>query len=133
MLINHSSVIDRIKYTQTGTVTEGLIASLLGVPRIFVMRGSYANKAEGEGSQTLAQIGTSACALLMYVPSGPSLMQPSAGYQFVWSRYLAGSAGQRVFRYDMVHRRSTRVEVECAYDFKVTSANAGAFMTAVTS
>lgn len=42
----HSDVLDRIKHTQTGVVTEQLAAQLLGVERVLVGKGVYANASD---------------------------------------------------------------------------------------
>ena len=124
--INNSAVLDRIKYTQQGTVTEDLVGSLLGLPRVFVLRGVENTAAEGQ-TATMANIGDDDDVFICYTPAAPSLMTPSAGYQFSWNRYLAGSAGQRVHRYDRPENRSTRVEVEAAYDYKLIAAQLGSY------
>mgnify|MGYP002700654812 CR=1 FL=1 len=127
-LINHSAVVDRIKYTQTGTVTEDLIAGLLGIPRVFVLRGVEETKKEGQSGSTMASIGTTDDVALFYAAPSPSLMTPSAGYGFNWGRYLSGSAGQRVLRYDLPQRQATRIQVEAASDYKPVPAQLGCYM-----
>lgn len=123
---NNSAVLDRIKYTQQGTVTKDLVGALLGLPRVFVLRGVENTAAEGQ-TTTMARIGNDDDVFICYTPPSASLMTPSAGYQFHWNRFLAGSAGQRVFRYDRPERRSTRIEVEAAYDYKLIAAQLGAY------
>jgi len=123
---NNSATLDRIKYTQQGTITEDLIGSLLGLPRVFVLRGVENTAVEGQ-TTTMARIGNDDDVFICYTPDSPSLMTPSAGYSFSWNRYLAGSAGQRVHRYDRPERRSTRIEVEAAYDYKLIAATLGVY------
>jgi hypothetical protein len=53
-LRNHPEILDRIKYTERGIVTEDLIASLLGVEKILV---SYATQANGATFQDPADRG----------------------------------------------------------------------------
>jgi len=123
---NNSSVLDRIRYTQQGTVTKDLIGGLLGLPRVFILRGVENVAVEGQDVD-MAHIGTEDDVFVCYTPDSPSLMTPSAGYGFSWNRYLAGSAGQRVHRYDRPERRSTRIEVEASYDYKLVSDQLGAY------
>lgn len=130
-LINHPLVIDRIKYTQTGTVTQDLVAGLLGMDKVVVL-----NSFEALSATSFQKIGGTAAkssVLVMHSASTPGLMTPSAGYCFKWDRYLGGGAGQRVYRYEIPERRCTRIEVEAAYTFKQVGAGLGAFQSAVTS
>lgn len=130
-LVNHPSVIDRIKYTQMGTITEDLIGGLLGIPRVFVLRANEVTTREGQPGSVTARIGTEDDVALFYSAPSPSLLTPTAGYGFSWNRYLAGGAGQRVMRFEMPERRSTRIEVETAYDYQQISADLGAYFVDV--
>jgi hypothetical protein len=47
VLVNHADVLDRIKYTERGIVTEALLASLFGVDRYMVARAVQNSAAEG--------------------------------------------------------------------------------------
>jgi hypothetical protein len=67
-------------------------------------------------------------ALLSYSPATPSLMEPSAGYTFNWTGYLGATQnGTRIKRFYMVAEASTWVEVETAYDQRLTSAEMAFF------
>ena len=131
MFINHPLVVDRIKYTQTGTVTQDLVAGLLGFDKVVVL-----NSFEALSATNYQKIGGTAAkssVLLMHTASSPSLLTASAGYCFKWDRLMGGGAGQRVYRYEIPERRCTRIEVEAAYAFKQISLGLGAFQSAVTS
>lgn len=130
MMINHPLVIDRIKYTQTGTVTTDLVAGLLGLDKVVVVN---AFETSGSTFQTIGGSAGEASALLLHNAAAPSILTPSAGYCFKWDRLLGGGAGQRVYRYEIPERRCTRIEVEAAYTFKQVSSALGAFQSAVTS
>lgn len=137
-LKNHPDILDRIKYTQKGVVTEDLIASLLGVDKILV---SYATKTDTErgldaldqdGDASYEFVSDSKSALLVHTPSSPGLMTPAAGYTFTWSGYLGGNAqGTRVKRFRMEHIASDRIEGEATYDMKVVGSDLGLFMSQV--
>jgi hypothetical protein len=43
-LQNHAAILDRIKYTQKGVVTQDLVAEFLGVPKLFI---AYSSQATG--------------------------------------------------------------------------------------
>jgi len=125
-LKNSADVVDRIRYTQTGVVTEDILASLLGVEKVVVARAVYNSALEG-ATDSISRIYTGDTALLLYRPTSPSLMHPSAGYTFAWTGYQgAGPDGQRVSRFRMDHLRSDRIEMEMAYDQKQVSTVLGA-------
>lgn len=137
-LKQHPDIIDRIKYTQRGIVTEDLIATLFGVEQLYT---SYATVATGpqipdaaaqDAAASYDFISNSKAALLLYAPSSPSLMTPSAGYTFTWSGYLGGnSQGIRVKRFRMEHIASDRVEAEMTYDMKVVCPDLGTYLADV--
>lgn len=134
-LKQHPDIIDRIKYTQRGIVTEDLIATLFDVDELYT---SYATIASGEqfpdarvqdAAATYDFITNSKGVLFAYAPSGPSLMTPSAGYTFTWKGYLGGnSQGIKVKRFRMEHISSDRIEAEQTYDMKVVAADLGVFL-----
>tara|TARA_R110002020_G_scaffold64898_3_gene171765 strand:+ start:2960 stop:3925 length:966 start_codon:yes stop_codon:yes gene_type:complete len=127
VLKNHPDVLDRIRYTQEGIVTEDLLASLLGVDKYLVLRATQ-NTAQQGAANSMSFIGAADDALLVYAPENPGLMVPSGGYHFAWNGYLgAGPQGQRVKRFRMEHLAADRVEGEMAFDAKLTSAALGVF------
>ena len=141
-LKQHPDIIDRIKYTQRGIVTEDLIATMFGVNELYT---SYATATGANGDGTGIQvpdvraqdanasfnfINNSKSALLCYAPSSPSLMTPSAGYTFTWNGYLGGnSEGIKIKRFRMEHIASDRIEAEMTYDMKVVAPDMGAFFS----
>lgn len=134
-LKQHPDIIDRIKYTQRGIVTEDLIATLFGVDEIYT---SYATVASGpqladavtqDANASYDFITNSKSAALYYAPASPSLMTPSAGYTFTWNGYLGGnSEGIKVKRFRMEHIASDRIEAEMTYDMKVVAPDLGIFV-----
>ena len=134
-LKQHPDIIDRIKYTQRGIVTEDLIATLFDVDELYT---SYATAADVEqmtdarlqdAAATYDFITNSKGVLFFFAPKGPSLMTPSAGYIFNWKGYLGGNAsGIKVKRFRMEHINSDRVEAEMTYDMKVVSPDLGWFL-----
>lgn len=137
-LKQHPDIIDRIKFTQKGIVTEDLIATLFNVEQLYT---SYATVASGaqipdaaaqDAGASYDFISNSKSILLAYAPSGPSLQTPSAGYTFTWNGYLGGnSQGIKVKRFRMEHIASDRVEAEMTYDMKVVCPDLGLFGTDV--
>lgn len=134
-LKQHPDIIDRIKYTQRGIVTEDLIATLFDVDKLYT---SYATQATvdqipdakaQDAAATYDFIAPGKAALLLNTPSSPSLMTPSAGYTFTWKGYLGGnSEGIKVKRFRMEQIASDRIEAESTYDMKVVCKDLGVYV-----
>ena len=134
-LKQHPDIIDRIKYTKTGIVTEDLIASLFDIQTIMVAYASYTDVAEindakaQDAAATYSFITDSKSALLMYSPDAPALQTPAAGYTFAWTGLYSGnSAGIKVKRYRLEEIESHVIEASTAYDMKVVSPDMGVFI-----
>lgn len=131
-LLNHTSILERIKYTQRGVLTRDLLASLFGVERVVVPR-AIQNTAPKGGTASFGFISDKSM-LLAYAPPSPSLMTPSAGYIFTWDGLLgAGSYGTRVKRFRMEALEADRIEGEMAFDMKVVSPEMGTYFSSVVS
>lgn len=134
-LKQHPDIIDRIKYTQRGVVTEDLIATLFDIDELYVTYATIATGPETGDAVTqdaLASydfIGPSTAVLFAYAPRSASTMTPSAGYTFVWTGYLGGNAeGIRVKRFRMEPIASDRIEAEQTYDMKVVCSDMGMYI-----
>lgn len=126
-LEDNDDFLDRIKYTQTGIITEAIIAAVLGLDRVMTAWAVQNTAIEG-AAEASAFIAGSEGALLCYAAPSPSLMTPSAGYTFAWTGLLgAGAAGNRIKRFRMEHLESDRVECEMAWDQKVVASELGMF------
>ena len=127
-LKNHPDIIDLIKYSQRGQVTEDLLASLLDFESLLIGRSIYTTTKEGtaEASVSYSRI-WGKHALMVYVPSAPSLMAPAAGYTFVWQR--VPNAIQFVERFRRDEERADLIRASSWFDQKVTAARAGLFMS----
>lgn len=126
----HPDVIDRVKYgTQTNISIASLpqIATLLEVEEIIVMEAIENTAPEGL-TPVNAFIGGSH-ALLTYRTRSPGLMTPTAGYNFAWTGLNGGFGGMgaTVDSWYMKNIKSTRVEIEMAFDMKVVSPDMGTF------
>lgn len=126
-LKNHPALIDRIKYTQKAQLTPDLIASLLELDSYLVGRSIYTATIEGtaEGSVTYTRI-WGKNALLLYVPTVPSLLTPSAGYTFVWQ--VVPNAVQYIKRMRDEEKEIDIIEANSYFDQRRTAASAGAFL-----
>lgn len=134
-LKQHPAIIERIKYTQRGIVSEDLIATLFDVQKLYTSYATVATVAETtdaatqDAAATFDFITPSKSALLLYTPSQPSLLTPAAGYTFTWKGYLGGNAqGIRMKRFRMEPIAADRIEGEMTYDQKVVSSDMGVYI-----
>lgn len=131
-LQDHPDFLERIKFTQTGIVTEALLAAVLKLDNVLV--ADAIKDANDEGKAEDLEYIFSKSALLVYAAPRPSLLHPSAGYTFAWSGLFgANAAGMRISRFRMEHLKADRVEGESAYDHKLVAAECGAFFLNVIS
>lgn len=127
-LKNHEDILDRIKYTQKGIVTEDLLATLFGVEHVYVA-WSVVNSAEKGAADSVGFI-MGKHALLCYSAPAPGLKKPSAGYIFAWTGLEgSGAYGNRIVRLpmDMLGLGTERIEGEIAFDAKQVCKDLGVF------
>jgi len=127
-LNKNADILDRIKYTQRGLVTEDLLAPLFGVERVIVADAVKNSGPEG-GTTSMAFVAADT-AWLGYVASSPGLLTPSAGYMFAWTGLQGVSAGGvqiRKMRLDT--RFSDRIVGVSSYDIVRTGADFGCLFT----
>lgn len=133
-LRHHADILDRIKYTQRGIITEELLASLFGVDKILV---AWASETDANRTQDPSTADDAANysfiagrhALLVYANSSPSLLTPTGGYTFTWNGYLGGNdRGIRVKRFRQERIASDRIEGEMTYDQRVIATDVGLFL-----
>jgi hypothetical protein len=136
ILANHPEIIDRVKYTQAGFLTEEIISRAFGVERILVAQATENTMIENKTSPFVGTFSFLAGknVLLCYSNPNPGLMQPSAGYTFSWNGYLGASAfGTRMKKFRVETRASDRVEGEMAFSLKAVSTDLGCFYSGVVS
>jgi len=112
---NHSSVIDRIKYTSMD-VTEKMLAGLFGLDKMLVPKGVIDSAAEGVSASIGAVWGDNV--FVGFKPSSASIRKASAGYIFRSSKPL-------VKRWREEKRSSEAIEVGMLYQPKVVASLAG--------
>jgi Phage major capsid protein E len=125
-LANHPQIIERIKYSQAGFLSEELVAAALGVDRLLI---AYAVENTAiEGATTSMNFMAGKSGLLCYTPAAPGLLQPAAGYNFSWRGFLgSGAFGNRIRRYRIEEKSSTRIEGEMSFAMKTISTDLGAY------
>jgi len=130
-LREHADILDRIKYTQRGIVTEDILASLFDVQRVFVPLATQ-NTANEQATDVMDFL-YGKNAFLCYSAPSPGILRPSAGYTFTWTGLGANTTGQAVTRFRMEQLKSDRIELEAAFDQKLVAADLGVFFSAVVS
>lgn len=126
ILVDHPDIVDRVKYGQTpngaALVNMQALAALFEVDRVIV-----ANAVENVNGTTDFVFDNGA--LLVYSPDNAAPQMPAAGLTYSWTGYTgANGVGGRIFKFRMDHLRSDRIEIELAYDQRVTGASLGLFI-----
>lgn len=129
---SNAAILDRIKYTERGIVTEDLLASIFGVDKVVVARSTNNVGAKG-AADSMQFIFSGAQALLVYAAPRPALLQPTGGYIFAWKGFSGSNLGWRVKRFRMEWTSSDRVEVEAAWAMKLVAPDTGVFFNNVLS
>jgi hypothetical protein len=129
VLVNHPAVVERIKYTQRGIVSEDLLAELLGLEKVFVARGVINSAVEGE-TNSINYIVNRKSMLLVYANAAPSIQEPSGGYSFAWTGLLPGVPNAwggviETGREQLSH--SDVMQCRCAFTQAVTAPDLGEF------
>lgn len=126
-LLDNDEIVGRLNRGQTSgpaMVMRQNLAELFEMDEILVMDAIENTAAEG-ATNSHSFIGGKHC-LLLYAPSSPGLMTPSAGYTFTWNGLLGGgSLGTNVRRMRMEHLSSDRLEIQSAFDQKLVSSDLG--------
>ena len=127
-LLNNATIIDRIKYSQSGFLTEDIVRQALGVDRL-VVTWTTENTAPKGAADSIGFM-NSKSALLVYAPAAAGLQTLSGGYIFAWTGLLgAGAFGTRIKSWRMEEIASDRVEGEMAFDMKVVAPDVGIFFS----
>lgn len=127
LLQNHPDIMDRIKYTQRGVVTEDILAALWGVDKVLVPRSVVNTNAKGKAANNKFIHGNHL--LICYAAPNPGIRIPSAGYTFAWKGLFGAQAyGMRMKSFRMEPLESDRIEGEMAFDQKVVCSDLGVFL-----
>jgi len=115
VLKEHPLVLDKYKHTQTGIMTEDLVAACLGVGELFSMSSVENTAAEGATYSGSDIWGDNA--LFFNKTPTPGLMVPNGAYNFIWNEtgdnfpWAAGNYRDEPVRAD-VHRVFTHSDVQ---------------------
>lgn len=131
-LQDHPDILDRIKYTQTAIVTQGLIGSVLDLARVEVLFGVRNTATEGATASYSFNAGLHA--LLCYSAPSPGLYTPSAGYTFHWTGLSGNGFPISISRFMLDRNKVERIEGETNWGYKRVSTSLGKFfLTAAAS
>jgi hypothetical protein len=127
-LVDHPDILDRIKHTQTGIVTQSLFANILELDRV-ITSDSIRNTAQ-EGLTETASFALGDSALLLHAPNGAGPRTATAGVRFNWSGFVGATSGIRVKRFEIPEDDAMpRVETDMSYDHNIVQAALGRFFT----
>jgi len=128
---NHPAVIDRIKYTQRGIVTEQILAELFDVKQVLVPFGVINSAAEGLTDSIDFLVGRKS-ALMVYAAPNPSIEEPSGGYTFAYTGLIPGltnAFGGVIERGREALAHSDIIQIRAAYDVQITAADLGEYFS----
>ena len=124
VLKDHPELLDRIKWSQQGILSEGLVASLLGVPNLYVSDVIVQSNDYGISATTafLYQSG----ALIFYNDPNPRLRSSNFGTCFTG---IYGGTAPEIRRYRDEKIDSDIIELNWSYDQKIVLSLAGYFIS----
>lgn len=134
-LVRHPDVIDLIKYGagpgSPAIANEAALAKIFSVDRVLVAKAIKNSAASGATFSGALIAGKNA--LLAYVSDAPGIMEPSAGYIFMW-RGISRGLGTTIAAYKIpmpwLGLNTVRCEAEIAFADKVVGADLGVFFSA---
>lgn len=129
-LLNNQAIIERVKYSGSGFLTEDVIRQALGVDKL-VVTWTVENTAPRGAADSITFMNNKSM-LLCYAADSPGLQRMSAGYTFAWTGlHGAGAFGTYIKRYRMENIASFRVEGGMAFDMKLVAPDCGIFFSTV--
>ncbi len=131
-LADHPDILDRIKHTQTGVITEDLVAGILGLDDVINATSIRNSAEEGLTATNVFNIGDNA--LLVHAPANAGPRTATAGVRFNWSGMLGASAGVRTKRFEIPEDDAfPRVETDMAFDHAIVTTALGYFFSDLTT
>ena len=119
-LKNHPDLLDRVKYTRPGgTPVPGDVADWFGIGKFLIGYSLYEAAKDGQSASMAYIWGDDFW--VGYVPSGPALMTPAAGYVLAWE-------GRSVSRFREDQERQDVFEASENSDEVITGSAAGALV-----
>lgn len=113
-LKNHPDLLERVKYSERGVLTEDILASLFNVSRVIVASAGYNTAADGQTDSLSFIWGKHAW--LMYISPTPGIRQVSAFY------HLTLRNGRYIDRWDEPQVKAEFVRANDRYQRKLIAA-----------
>jgi len=131
-LMNAQVILDRIRYTQTGIITEQLLATMLQLDNVVVGKAIYTGDKETKaGTMTTSAYiwdpSNQGKAFLFYRPAAAGLKQVSPGYQYRVA--YDGSTWRKLISYREEWLRHSVYEVSEFVDIAPVSTDVGYLWT----
>ena len=118
-----TQLINRLPDNAARIITPNFMKDLFGFDNVYILDTVEQTVESSTGSPAFIHTDH---ALLAYVDPAAGLRSPTAGKTFMWSGLTGGGSGIRTKRLDMPWKDAMpRVEVDSAFDFKVTSTPLG--------
>lgn len=136
-LLQSAYILDLIKYTERGVITNDLLASLFGVERYSVAQGVYntAQEKVTPDAENIQYIVDPNAVWIGYIERSPSMDSPTAVALFMWTDLLPGtsSLGTVVTRGRDDRAYSDWFHVRQSFQYKAVAPDLGTFLTSAVS
>ena len=116
----HPSIVDRVKYTSSDSVTEAMLAKLFNIPEVHISRSIINSASEGLSDSLSFQM--TDCCFIGYVEKAPGLRKPSALYCFNQQSY---GYPMTMKQYRDEPREGVFVEGNMKYKAKIVASDCG--------
>lgn len=126
---NHPDVVDRVKYTQRGIITDEILASLFDLDNVVTARGVYNSAAEG-ATDNFTFIAPKDDMWLGYIDPVASLDSPTAISVFAWTGLIPGATnalGGVMERGRDNRAHSDYFQMRMAWDMHLVASELGVF------
>lgn len=123
-LEDHSSIVDRIKYTSDRTVTPEVLARLFRLDEVLIAESVIDSSVDGAAASTGFVIGNHA--LLVYRPQRAGRKIPAGGYTFVWKDT---DFDVMIKQFRMEEFEADRIEGNIYFDMKLVASKVGVFFS----
>lgn len=117
----HVSIVDRVKYTSTDSVTPQLLARLFNIEKVLVAEASINSGQEGL-ADSMGFLFTD-LAFFAYMSPSPSIFEPSALYTFGLSGMGLDGGPDQVRRWREEKRKGDFIEVSKMYAHKIVASD----------
>lgn len=135
-LRSNPCILERVKYqgssSNPASVTLNVLAQLFGLDEVLVSEAVY-NRASLGQADDFAFVCAPDDVLLVYAPSQPSLMEPSAGYSFVWDMLGNGQYTPILSYQGAGGEHMEYMEGLMAVDHQVTCGDLGVYLSSAVS